>query len=239
MTAPLDRNAPATAQMVRPRGTAFPRHCWRGESRASAAQNVSVSLARKVLFYMASFLCLHTGCSVWRWPRLPRAVGAAAGRSRPPGIVQLRLSSSRGSMRWRSLRVAGPPRTKRGHSGSSGASTATRERQASSPAAGLRGGRLSEWPASPRATWGHPESSDGQNGRWQEAGPAGQDGELTLPGCGVQEGPSRAGLTGSAQQVPTSLSPTSSIRRAGSVAEPQRCGQVGVLTGRRSCYCGE
>ncbi len=43
-------------------------------------------------------------------------------------------------------------------------------------------------------------------GRW---------GELTLPGYGAQGGPPRAGLTGSAQQVPTSPSRTSSIRRAG------------------------
>jgi hypothetical protein len=67
-----------------------------------------------------SLLSRHTGRSVVRWPRLPRAVGAAAGHSRPLGIVQLRPSSSRGSPRWRSLRVACPPRTKRDHLGSSG-----------------------------------------------------------------------------------------------------------------------
>jgi hypothetical protein len=96
-----------------------------------------------------SYLSRRTGRSVGRWPRLPLAVGAAAGRSRPPGSVQLRPSSSRGSPRWRSLRAAGPPRTKRGHLGSSGGRSscgsqcATRERQAVSPAAGPRGGGLS------------------------------------------------------------------------------------------------
>jgi hypothetical protein len=101
----------------------------------------------------ALFLSRHTGRSVVRWPRLPRAVGAAAGRSRPPGIVQLRSSSSCGSPRRRSLQVACLPRTKRGHSGSAGGrfscgrQCATWERQAASPAAGLRGGGLSEWPA--------------------------------------------------------------------------------------------
>ncbi len=58
--------------------------------------------------HQAILLSRYTGRSVVLWPRLLRAVGAAAGRSRPPGIVQLRPSSSRGSPRWRSLRVAGP-----------------------------------------------------------------------------------------------------------------------------------
>jgi hypothetical protein len=56
-----------------------------------------------------------------------------------------------------------------------------------------------------------------------------QVGELTLPGYGAQGGAPRAGLTGRAQQVPTSPSRTSSIRRAGSAVGPQRCRQAGVL----------
>ncbi len=69
--------------------------------------------------------------------------------------------------------------TTRGHLGSSGGQLscgtqcATRARQAASPAAGLRGGGLSEWPASQRAMRGHSELSDGQSGCGHEAGPAG------------------------------------------------------------------
>ncbi len=54
----------------------------------------------------AILLSRHTGRSAERWPRLLRVVGATAGRTRTPGIVQLRLASSRCSPRWRSLLVA-------------------------------------------------------------------------------------------------------------------------------------
>ncbi len=71
------------------------------------------------------------------------------------------------------------------------------------------------WPARPLAA--------GMTRVWQV-------GELTLPGNGAQGGSPRAGLTGRAQQVLTSPSWTSSIRRAGSAAGLQLCRQACVLT---------
>ncbi len=150
----------------------------------------------------AILLSRHSGRSVVRWPRLPWSAGAAAGRSRPPGIVQLRPSSSRGSPRWRSLRVVGPQQTTRGHSGSSGGQLscgtqcATQERQAASPAVGLRGGGLSEWQAPPLAWRGRSESLDGQSGRGHEAGRWGTDSaKLRRSGAAVGQvdGPCPAG----------------------------------------------
>ncbi len=99
----------------------------------------------------------HTGRSVVRWPRLPRVVGAAAGRSRPPG------SSSSDSRPAATPRCGGLFELQdhcglRGHSGSSGGQLscgtqcATRDRQAASLAAGLPSGGLSEWPAPQLAT---------------------------------------------------------------------------------------
>ncbi len=132
-------------------------------------------------------------------------VGAAAGRSRPSGIVQLRPSSGRGSPRWRSPRVAGPLRTTRGHSGSSGGQLscgtqcATRERQAASPAAGLRGGGLSEWQAPPRATRGH----SGSSLRKSRPGPSGCGHEATPAGGGTDSArPRSSGVSASGNDGP-------------------------------------
>jgi hypothetical protein len=172
----------------------------------------------------------HTQAAHLRQAILPLSsywsFGRAMASTPPGGRCSCRSSSSgrrpaaslRGGGLSLPLRVASPPRTKWGHSGSSGGagSAAGRRVSTAGPAGATRSGRMARAAAGMRRVR--------------------QVGELTLPGYGALGGPPKTGLTGSAQQVPASPSRTSSIRRAGSAAGPQRCWQAGVLTLR--AYAG-
>jgi hypothetical protein len=153
-----------------------------------------------------SFLSRHTGRSVGRWPRLPRAAGAAAGCSRPPRIVQLRLSSSRGSPLWRGGLAEWPVHLE--------LSWATRDHRVAGSAAGC-----SVLPGSVRLSV-QPRAHAVAACHWQVGG-------LTLPGQGARVLP-RVAMAGLVLQVPTSQGRNLS----GSAGRPQRLLRTWVLTSR-------